>query len=293
MNQTKLMMGAIGVIALLMLLSISLFTMRESEKAIVLQFGKIKRADLTPGLHFKIPLFDSVRKFDGRIITMEAERERYLTAEKKNVIVDAYAKWRIADVSAYYTSMGGDPNRANNRISQIVKQELRNQFGRRSIQEVVSGERAQIMDLLAGNTAQQTKEFGIEIVDVRIKRVDLPDEVSSSVYQRMEAERARVAKDLRSKGAEAAERIRADADRQRTVILAEAYGDAERVRGEGDAKASEIYAQVYSKDPDFYAFYRSLEAYRQTFKGRNNVIVVEPQSEFFEFFKDPGLKPKE
>lgn len=288
MNQAKLMMIAVAGVILLMLISVSVFTLRESEKAIVLQFGKIKDADLKPGLHFKVPVLDTVRKFDGRTITMEAERERYLTAEKKNVIVDAYAKWRIADVSAYYTSMGGDPNRANNRISQIVKQELRNQFGRRSIQDVVSGERAQIMGLLASDTARQVKEFGIEVVDVRIKRVDLPDEVSSSVYQRMEAERARVAKDLRSKGAEAAERIRADADRQRTVILAEAYGEAERTRGEGDAKASEIYAQAYSKDPDFYAFYRSLEAYRQSFKGRNNVIVVEPQGQFFEFFKDPG-----
>lgn len=290
MSQAKLMMIAVISIIVLMLLSVSMFTLRESEKAIVLQFGKIKDADLKPGLHFKVPMLDTVRKFEGRTITMEAERERYLTAEKKNVIVDAYAKWRIADVSAYYTSMGGDPNRANNRISQIVKQELRNQFGRRSIQEVVSGERAQIMGLLASDTARQVKDFGIEVVDVRIKRVDLPDEVSSSVYQRMEAERARVAKDLRSRGAEAAERIRADADRQRTVILAEAYGGAERVRGEGDAKASEIYSQAYSKDPDFYAFYRSLEAYRQSFKGRNNIIVVEPEGEFFQFFKGVGVK---
>ena len=290
MNQAKLMMIAVISIIVLMLLSVSMFTLRESEKAIVLQFGKIKDSDLKPGLHFKVPMLDTVRKFEGRTITMEAERERYLTAEKKNVIVDAYAKWRIADVSAYYTSMGGDPNRANNRISQIVKQELRNQFGRRSIQEVVSGERAQIMGLLASDTARQVKDFGIEVVDVRIKRVDLPDEVSSSVYQRMEAERARVAKDLRSRGAEAAERIRADADRQRTVILAEAYGGAERIRGEGDAKASEIYSQAYSKDPDFYAFYRSLEAYRQSFKGRNNVIVVEPEGEFFQYFKGAGAK---
>lgn len=284
MNPNKMMAGVVVALVALMLISVSVFTVRENEKAIVLRLGKIARADDAPGLHGKIPLIETVRKFDNRITTMDAERERYLTAEKKNVVVDAFAKWRIADVSVYYTSMGGDPNTANNRIAQIIKQELRNQFGKRTIQEVVSGERAQIMGILTVNTAQQLKDFGIDVVDVRIKRVDLPEEVSPAVYQRMEAERARVAKDLRSKGAEAAEKIRADADRQRTVILAEAYGEAERIRGEGDAKAGEIYAKAYAEDRDFYSFYRSLSAYRESFKDKNNVMVLEPDSDFFNFF---------
>lgn len=291
MGQTKLFAAAVSGLLLLLLLSFAVFTVREDQKALVLRLGKIERAEFTPGLHFKLPVVESVRKFDSRILTMDTERERYLTSEKKNVIVDAFAKWRIANAAAYFTSMGGDPSRANARISQILKQELRSQFGRRTIQEVVSGERGQIMDILRVNTLQQVKEFGIEVVDVRIKRVDLPEEVSPAVFQRMVAERARVARDLRSRGAEAAEKIRADADRKRIVILAEAYGEAERLRGDGDAKSAEVYAQAYEKDADFYAFYRSLSAYRQAFMNPNNVMVLEPDSDFFEFFRDFNAQP--
>lgn len=279
---------AVGALIILLLASTCVFTINEREKALVLRLGQIARADDAPGLHFKWPFIETVRRFDGRVNTMDAEPERYLTAEKKNVIVDAFVKWRIVDVSAYYTSMGGDSLQANSRIAQIIKQELRNQFGKRSIQDVVSGERAQIMDILSTDISRQAKDFGIAVVDVRIKRIDLPENVSSSVFRRMEAERTRIAKDFRSKGAEEAEKIRADADRQRTVILAEAYGEAERVRGEGDAKSSEIYAKAYEVDREFYSFYRSLQAYRSSFRGGSNTMVLEPNSEFFKYFKDSG-----
>ncbi|TPW10880.1 MAG: membrane protease subunit HflC [Halothiobacillaceae bacterium] len=284
MSQKKLYM-AVGLLAALILFSFSVFIVSEKEKALVLRLGQIVRADAVPGLHFKLPFIENVRKFDSRIITLDAEPEQYLTAEKKNVSVDTFVKWRVDDVATYYTSMGGDAARANMRLSQIIKQELRSQFGKRTIKDVISGERAQIMDILTTGTSQQAKDFGIQVVDVRIKRIDLPADVSSSVYRRMEAERAGVAKDLRSKGAETAEKIRADADRQRTVILAEAYGEAERIRGEGDAVASETYAQAYNKDRDFYSFYRTLLAYKSSFKG-NNLMVLEPDSDFFKFFKE-------
>ncbi len=286
MDQKKLI-GLVGLLIAFIVGSFAIFTVDEKEKALVLRLGKIARTGFEPGLQFKVPLLETVRKFDSRIITFDADPEQYLTSEKKNVIVDAFVKWRVSSEAAYFTSMGGDPNQANIRISQIIKQELRNQFGRRTIQEVVSGERAQIMDILTINTSKQTENFGIDVVDVRIKRIDLPPEVSSSVYLRMEAERTRVAKDLRSRGAEAAERIRADADRQKTVILAEAYGEAENTRGQGDAVASETYAKAYEKDPEFYAFYRSLIAYKKSFGKNPSLIVMEPNSDFFKFFKNP------
>ena len=282
----KKMLGGIGLVAVLMLGYLSLFTVNEKEKAIVLRLGQISKAETEAGLHLKLPFIETVRKFDGRIITLDSEPEQYLTFEKKNVIVDAFVKWQIEDVSTYFTSMGGDIRRANDRISQIIKDGLRDQFGKRTIQEVVSGERAEIMDILTTLTTTKAGEFGITVVDVRIKRIDLPSEVSSSVYRRMEAERARVAKDLRSKGAETAEKIRADADRQRTILLAEAYGEAERIRGEGDAIAADTYAQAYNQDSEFYSFYRSLIAYKESFAGENNMIVLEPDSDFFKFFKD-------
>ncbi len=264
----------------------SLFTVKEWERAVLFRFGEIVRTDYEPGLHFKIPIVNNVKKFDARIQTLDAEPERYLTAEKKNVIVDSFVKWRIDDVAAYYTSMGGDRLRANLRLSQIIKDGLRSEFGKRTIQDVVSGERKEIMEILSVNTDRQAKEFGIEVVDVRIKRIDLSEEISVSVYRRMEAERARVAKDLRSKGAEAAERIRADADRQRTIIIAEAFREAEQLRGEGDARAADIYARAYTKDPEFYSFYRSLNAYRAAFKNEKDFLVLEPTSDFFRYFKD-------
>lgn len=264
----------------------SAFTVKEWERAILFQFGEVVRTDYTPGLHFKIPIINNVRKFDGRIMTLDAEPERYLTAEKKNLIVDAFVKWRIDDIKQYYTAMGGDSERANVRLSQIIKDGLRAEFGKRTIQEVVSGERKEVMEVLALNTEAQAKSFGIRVVDVRIKRVDLPEDISTSVYRRMEAERARVAKDLRSRGAEAAERIRADADRQRTVIVAEAYREAEQLRGEGDAKAADLYADAFKRDPEFFSFYRSINAYIDSFKNKSDVLLISPDSDFFKYFKD-------
>lgn len=289
MGQAKTV-GIIALIVLLLIVSFSVFTVNEKERAILLRLGKIVKTEYEPGLHFKYPLIENVRKFDARVLTMDAEPERFLTAEKKNVIVDAFVKWRIADVARFYTSMGGDEARANLRLSQIIKDEMRGQFGRRTIQDVVSGERGQIMDILTVNTNKQAQGFGIKVIDVRIKRIDLPAEVSESVFRRMAAERSRVAKDLRSRGAEAAERIRADADRQRTVIMAEAYGESERTRGEGDAQAGQMYADAFQKNPEFFSFYRSLTAYRQSINSGNDVMVLQPDSEFFKYFKEPSAK---
>ena len=284
MNQNKLI-GIVVLVGFLGLIAVSsMFTVNEREKAILLQLGKIERTDFEPGLHFKIPFINNVRKFDSRVLTMDAEPESFLTAEKKNVVVDAFVKWRITDVGLYYTAMGASEANANQRLSQIIKDSLRGEFAKRTIQEVVSGERAEIMDILRTSTDAQVEPFGIDVVDVRIKRIDLKGGVSDAVYRRMEAERTRVATDLRSKGAEAAERIRADADRQRTVILAEAYREAEQLRGDGDAKAAEIYANAYNKDAEFYAFYRSLNAYRSSFSNKNDVMIIQPDTDFFKYF---------
>jgi membrane protease subunit HflC len=280
----------VGAIVVLVLAAFSVFEVKEWERAILFRFGEVVRTDYDPGLHFKLPIINTVRKYDGRIMTLESEPERYLTAEKKNLIVDAFVKWRIKDVKKYYTSLGGDETRARNRLSQIIKDGLRAEFGKRTIQEVVSGERASVMSVLQVNADAQAENFGISIIDVRIKRVDLPEDISASVYRRMEAERARTAKELRSRGAEAAERIRADADRQRTIILAEAYREAETQRGKGDARAAEIYAKAFSRDPEFYAYYRSINAYRESFKDKSDVMVLDPSSDFFKYFKDPGTR---
>ncbi len=276
----------VALVAVALGLMSSAFTVKEWERAILFQFGEVVRTEYKPGLHFKIPVINNVRKFDGRVMTLDAEPERYLTAEKKNLIVDAFVKWRIDDIKQYYTAMGGDAERTNLRLSQIIKDGLRAEFGKRTIQEVVSGERKEVMEVLAVNTEAQARGFGIRVVDVRIKRIDLPEDISTSVYRRMEAERARVAKDLRSRGAEAAERIRADADRQRTVIVAEAYRESEQMRGEGDAKASDLYATAFKRDPEFFSFYRSINAYRDSFKDKGDVLLIEPDSDFFKYFKD-------
>lgn len=281
-------LGALG--ALVAVLAMSLFTVNETQTAIRFQLGEIVEDNYKPGLHWKWPLINNVRKFDRRLQTLDTDPERFLTAEKKNVIVDSFAMWRIDDVRTFYTTVGGDPIQANVRLDQIVKDSLRSEFSKRSIQEVVSGDRVQIMDTLSRLLKEQATQLGIAAVDVRIKRIDLPPDVSNSVFSRMKAERLRVAKDFRSRGGEAAERIRADADRQSTVILAEAYRDAERQRGEGDSQAADIYAQAYSKDQDFYSFHRSLNAYRQSFNSRNDVLVLEPDSQFFRYFNQaqPG-----
>ena len=275
----------VGVIA-----SFTLFTVDQREKAIMFRLGEIVKTDFEPGLHFKLPLVNNVRKFDARILTLDSSAEEYLTSEKKNVNVDSFVKWRIVDAATYYKTMVGDERRAATRISQIIKDGLRNEIGKRTIQEAVSGERSQIMDNIQINANKQVKDFGIEIVDVRIKRIDLPKGVSESVYQRMEAERAQVAKDFRSRGAEEAERIRADADRQREIVIAEAYRDAEQIKGQGDGKAAGIYASAYNKDAEFYAFYRSLDAYRNSFSQKNDVVIIEPDAEFFKYFNKASGK---
>jgi membrane protease subunit HflC len=274
------------LVAALILGWFSIFTVKEWERAVLFRFGEIVKTDFKPGLHFMVPFMNNVRRFDGRVQTLDAEPERFLTAEKKYVIVDAFVKWRIDNVAKYYTAMGGDEYRTNIRLSQIIKDGLRAEFGKRTKQEAVSGERTEIMNVLSLNADTQAHDFGIRVVDVRIKRIDLPQEISESVYRRMEAERDREAKDKRSKGFEVAERIRADADRQRTILLAEADRDAEQTRGEGDAKAAEIYAKAFNKDPEFFAFYRSLNAYRQTFNDQNDVILLGSDSDFFKYFKD-------
>lgn len=277
---------------ILWLLSLGFFVVDERELAVKFKFGEFERADYEPGLHWKIPFVNTVRKFDRRILTLDAEPERYLTLEKKNVIVDAFIKWRISDVANYYKTMGGDERRAGQRLSQVIKNGLRGEFGKRTIQETISGERAEIMNVITAQIEEQAKQFGIAVIDVRIKRIELPPEVSGSVYDRMEAERSRVAKDLRSRGREASERIRADADRQRTVILAEAYRDSEGLRGEGDGKAAEIFAKAFQKDEQFYAFYRSLDAYKNVFNKPEDVLVLDPESEFFDYFKNDSGRGK-
>jgi membrane protease subunit HflC len=284
MGQAKLL-GGIVILALLIVGSFSMFTVHEREKAILFRLGEIVKTDFTPGLYFKMPFVNNVRTFDARIQTLDAEPERYLTSEKKNVIVDAFVKWRIGDVERYFTSTGGDPNTANSRLSQIIKDGLRGEFGKRTIQEVVSGERKEIMHILTAQANEQAKTFGIDVVDVRIKRIDLAKEISDSVYRRMEAERLRVAKDLRARGAESAEVIRADADRRRTVILAEAYRESQTIRGEGDGSAAKIYADAYNQDKEFYALYRSLDAYKKSFADKGDILVVQPDTEFFKYFK--------
>lgn len=282
-NRTLILAGLGAVVVILLM---SLYTVDQHQRAILFQLGEVVTDDIEPGLHLMKPFINNVRKFDARIQTMDAEPERYLTSEKKNVIVDSFVKWRIKDVARFYTATGGgDSERANLRLSQIIKDGLRDEFGKRTIQEVISGERNQIMDVLTVKANKQAQELGVEVVQVRVMRIDLPPEVSSSVYQRMEAERQRVAKDLRSKGMEAAERIRAEADRMRTVLLAEAFGDAEQIRGDGDARAAEIYAKAYNKDPEFYTLYRSLNAYTKSFASKDDVLVIDPNSEFFKYLK--------
>jgi len=284
MGQAK-MFSIILIAGVLFVASFSIFTVDEREKVVMFQLGEIVKTDFKPGIYFKKPFVNNIQKFDARIQTLDADPERYLTSEKKNVIVDSFVKWKIVNVSNFYTATGGDSVQANVRLSQIIKDGLRGQFGTRTIQEVISGERNQIMDTITVDANEQAKTFGISIVDVRIKRIDLAREISESVYRRMEAERERVAKDLRARGEEAAEIIRAEADKKRTVILAEAYRDSEIVRGDGDGTAAKIYADTYKKDAEFYAFYRSLSAYRQTFSNQGDMLVIEPNSEYFKYFR--------
>ena len=257
------------------------------------RLGEIVSVKKEPGLYFKVPMVDNVRFFDKRILTLNwVEPDRFITSEKKNVLVDSFVKWRIIDPSKYYVSVKGDEAQAEARLSQTVNDGLRAEFGKRTIHDVISGERSQIMEILRQRADRDSRQMGIQVLDVRLKRVDLPQEVSESIYQRMEAERKRVANELRSQGAGAAEKIRADADKQREVIIAEAYREAQRTKGEGDAKASETYADAYNKNPEFYAFYRSLEAYRNSFKSKSDVMLLEPNSDFFKYMHDAGSHKK-
>lgn len=281
------------LVALFVLLSSSLYTVDQRQSAIALQLGEIVSVKTEPGLYLKIPLIQNVRYFDNRIQTFESpEPERYITSEKKNVLVDSFVKWRIVDPKQYYISTGGDEARAQIRLSQTINSSLRDEFGNRTVHDVISGQRDKIMDLMRQKSDLDSRKIGVQVVDVRLKRVDLPQQVSDSVYRRMEAERKRVANELRSTGAAESEQIRADADRQREVIIADAYRDAQKVKGEGDAAATSIYAQAFSKNPEFYAFYRSLEAYRKSFDGKNSTLVISPDSEFFKYFKSTGTRAK-
>jgi membrane protease subunit HflC len=275
------------VILVGLLISGALFTVDHRQHAIVFQLGEVKDVVTKPGLHFKIPLIQNVRHFDMRILTYDdAEPLRFLTQGNRPVLVDSFVKWHIIDVRQYYVSVQGDEFRAMTRIRQTVSGTLRDEFGVRTVHEVVSGEREQIMARVREKVDQDLKRIGVGIIDVRLKRVDLPQEVSESVYRRMEAERKRIANELRSTGAAEGEKIRADADRQREVILAEAYRDAQRVRGEGDARAAAIYAGAFSQNPEFFSFYRSMEAYRSTFRGRNDLLLLETNSDFLRYFRD-------
>jgi membrane protease subunit HflC len=290
-------MRAIGpVVALLIVIALlassTLYTVDQRQNAIVFQLGEVKEVVTKPGLHFKWPLLQNVRLFDMRILTFDdAEPLRFLTQGNRPVLVDSFVKWRVNDVRQYYVSVQGDEFRAQTRIKQTVSGTLRDEFGVRSLHEVVSGEREQIMSKVREKVDVDLKRIGVEIIDVRLKRVDLPQDVSESVYRRMEAERKRIANELRSTGAAEAEKIRADAERQREVILAEAYRDAQRVRGEGDAKSAGIYAAAFSQNPEFYSFYRSMEAYRSTFRGRSDLMVIEPNSDFMRYFRDSMGRP--
>ena len=274
----------VGLAALLLVGMMCVFTVNQTEKAIKFRLGEIVKDDYEPGLHFKLPFINNIKKFDARIQTMDAKPERFLTAEKKNVIVDSFVKWRIGNVSTFYTVVAGDIDQANLRLDQIIKDAFRNEFSKRNIKQLISTDRSAIRDILTNNSKAVAAALGMEIVDVQVMRIDLPPEVSSSVFRRMEAERERVAREFRSQGAEAAERIRADADRQRVVTLANAFRDAEKLRGEGDATSAEIYAKAYGADTEFFTFYRSLSAYKKTFSS-SSMMVLDPDSDFFQYFK--------
>lgn len=283
-DRTPILLGII--LFALAVVSMSMFTVDKRQFAIVRQFGEIKKVIKEPGLNFKVPMIQNVTYFDRRILTMDTpEPERFITSEKKNVLVDLFVKWRVADPELYFVSVGGVESRARTRIEQTVNAGLREEFGKRTVHEVVSGQRDEIMERMRIKADTDARKIGVEIVDVRLKRVDLPTEVSESVYRRMEAERKRVANELRSEGAAEAERIRADADRQREIIVAEAYRDAQTVKGDGDAKAAAIYADAFGRDSEFYSFYRSMQAYRETFADKGDVLVVEPDSDFFKYLR--------
>ncbi|MFP8966365.1 protease modulator HflC [Pokkaliibacter sp. CJK22405] len=284
----KSFLSIILLLAVLVVGVKSLYVIDATERAVVLRFGEVVDADVAPGLHAKVPFIDNVRVFDGRVLTMDSTPQRYLTLEKKALIVDSFVKWKIQNVEKYYTATSGDEFQATKILAARVDTGLRNQFGERTLNQVVSGERDEVMTSLTKKVNQAAQdELGIEVLDIRIKKIDLPSEVSQSVYERMRTEREREARELRSRGKELAEGIRADADRQRTIIKANAYRDSERIRGEGDAQAAEIYSKAYKQDPEFYSFYRSINAYKSSLGQPGDVMVVKPDSDFFRYLKDP------
>jgi len=285
MNQSKLILVIVAVVIGLVAVSSIFYTVDQREKVIIVRFGEILRADDKPGIHTKAPIIDQARYFDGRLLTLDAEPQPFLTKEKKYVVVDSFVKWRVLDAQKYFLTVGGYESEARRRLEQVVNSGLRDEFGKRVIRDVISSDRRKIMDILTAHTNREAQKFGIEVIDVRLQRVDLPPEVSQSVFQRMKAERKRIANELRAQGEEEAEKIRADAERQREVLLANAYRDAERLRGDGDARATAIYAGAYNRSPDFYSFYRSLNAYKESFKGKGDILIVDPSMEFFRHLK--------
>ncbi len=282
-NTTVLVPAGLGLLAMAYM---SVFYVNQHEKAIMFRLGEMVTSDYKPGIHFKTPIINNVSTFDARVLTLDTKSERFLTSEKKNVIVDSFVKWRIGDVGLFYTTVGGDEYQANLRLEQITKDAMRGEFGLRTIKQLISEDRTELRQTLLTKLAPVAAKFGIELIDIRIKRIDLPQEVSNSVYQRMRAERERVAREFRSQGAESAEQISAEADKQKQVILANAQRDAENVRGRGDAQSAEIYAKSFGKNPEFYAFYRSLQAYQTAFEKTQDTLVLKPDSEFFKYFNN-------
>lgn len=285
MNQTRIVAALVTAAVVVLGLLSAAYVVDEREKVIVVRFGQILRHDDPPGIHWKTPFLDETRFFDSRILTLDADPQQFLTKEKKYVVVDSYVKWRIEDALKYYLSVRGLESEARQRLEPIINSGLRDEFGKRTVHDVISTDRASIMEILTEKLDKAAAQFGIKVVDLRIQRVDLPEEVSHSVYKRMEAERARIAKELRAQGAEAAEKIRAEAERKRQVMLADAYGKGERIRGEGDARATSIYAGAASGAPEFYSMYRSLNAYKESFKKKEDVLIVDPSSDFFRYMK--------
>lgn len=291
MTMKKIPYIVVGFLLAIIILATSTFTVDQREHAIVFRLGEIVSIKKEPGLYFKTPLIENVRFFDNRILTLNVqEADRFITSEKKNVLVDSFIKWKIIDPAKYYVSVKGDEVQAERRISQTVNDGLRAEFGKRTIQNVISGERSEIMEILTERADRDLRSLGIQILDVRLRRVDLPKEVSESVYQRMDAERKSVANELRSQGFAASEKIRADAEKQRDIIIAEAYKEAQKLKGDGDAKAAEIYANAYGKNPEFYAFYRSVEAYKNSFKDKSDIMVLDPSSDFLKYLRSSKKK---
>ncbi len=289
--QAKSMAALMVLFVALLVLSSTLFVVKETDRAVMLKFGQVVNPDIQPGLHFKIPVVNAVRKFDGRLLTLDARPERYLTLEKKSLIIDSFAKWRVSDVNRYYKATNGEEIRTQALLAQLINEGLRNEVGERDMHEVVSGKRDELMENLTKRINEQAlAEYGVEVVDIRVKKVDLPDDVRHSVFDRMNTERQREAREHRSRGLELAEGIRASADREKVIIEAEAYRQAEELKGEGEAVAAATYANAYNKNPEFYAFWRSMQAYAETFSSKSDVMLVKPDSDFFKYLNQQKTK---